>query len=317
MQSSNDEIQRRQKYSEDTLKRFRERLASASLPSDCTVVVAGSFARGEASSQSDVDYFVLHDAASFDPEKLKQIQQLMTAAIVAEGLKAPAIGGAFAGDPESMDDFLKNVGGTDDTNEKLTRRMLFMLEGEWLTNQAMLYSFRERLINVYVKEDLGDYQLGRFFLNDLIRYWRTIGVDFEFKVTEAEKAWGPRNLKLTFSRKLLYFSGLLMAAETAQQTPGKKRAILGELAKLTPIQRVQKICGIESEKALGWYDDFLVKLSDPGFRKRVEETPQSRKDQSEEFRDLKNCGQYFSWELDRLLHVVYGARHPIHHALVF
>lgn len=311
------EIEKRRRYCESTLSKFRDDLKQIELPGNCAVVVNGSFARREASDQSDVDYFVLHDDGPVSSNELQRLNQLVVQTIERHGLRPPAVNGAFAA-AESIDQFLHNVGGANDPNEKLTRRMLFMLEGEWLTQRDLFLNFRSRLINeVYAKQDLSDHQLARFFLNDLIRYWRTIGVDFEFKTAEAGKPWGTRNLKLAFSRKLLYFSGLLMTAETAQQTVTGKARVLAELSALDPISRVKKICGQEANKALAIYEEFLEKLSDKAFRALADSVDQDRKRQPEEFRDLKNRGQYFSWELDRLLHMAYGPGHPIHHALIF
>lgn len=312
------EIDARREYSDGVVSKFKSKLANtASLSNGCTVVVNGSFARREASPQSDVDYFILREPSVDVAAAIPPLQDAIARAIADENLQPPAAGGAFA-NSEPIDKFVQNVGGASDPNEKLTRRMLFMLEGEPLTDPALFYSYRERLVQgVYAKSDLDDHQITRFFLNDLIRYWRTIGVDFEFKTNEGNKPWGTRNLKLAFSRKLIYFSGLLMVAETAQRTASAKARILLDLAKKDPISRVEELCGAESEKALDLYDDFLSKLSDASFRQMADATTQDRKLQSEEFRDLKNRAQYFSWELDRVLHAIYVPSHPIHHALMF
>lgn len=108
-----------------------------------------------------------------------------------------------------------------------------------------------------------------------------------------------------------------MVAETAQRTPSAKAEILLALSELDVIGRVVRICGAEATKALALYSEFLEKLSDERFRKMADTATLERGSQPEEFRYLKNKSQYFSWELDRLLHVVYGSSHPIHHAVVF
>lgn len=82
-----------------------------------------------------------------------------------------------------------------------------------------------------------------FFLNDLIRYYRTICVDFEYKTFEANKPWGIRNIKLIFSRKLIYFSGVLIAAEMYQRSAQQKKKIVKELISLSPVERLRKACG--------------------------------------------------------------------------
>lgn len=48
----------------------------------------------------------------------------------------------------------------------------------------------------------------RFLLNDIVRYWRTVTVDFvEKQRGQAGHGWGLRNAKLRMSRKLIFATG--------------------------------------------------------------------------------------------------------------
>ena len=80
-----------------------------------------------------------------------------------------------------------------------------------------------------------------FLLNDIIRYYRTITIDFEFKTSETGKSWGLRNIKLTYSRKLIYFVGLLMVAKTQDLEKDEKANILIKYINMTPIERIECI----------------------------------------------------------------------------
>jgi hypothetical protein len=74
-------------------------------------------------------------------------------------------------------------------------------------------------------------------------------VDFEYKTVEEGKDWGIRNIKLIFSRKLIYFSGVLIAAQMAQRTYKEKLEIAEHLMDLTPLERIMEVCGISANKA--------------------------------------------------------------------
>jgi hypothetical protein len=191
-----------------------------------------------------------------------------------------------------------------------------LLEGDWLYNEAKFVAYREKVLDKYVLKSISDHQFCRFLLNDLIRYYRTICVDFEHKTEEMGKSWGTRNIKLIFSRKLLYFSGIIATAETWQHTYQAKRKRLSDLLMLTPIRRIEAVCGERADQALGAYGQFLRKIADPAIRKMLEGVPKDRGNQSPEFRLLKNEGHHFSWTLVKLLRDTYDPIHPIHNALV-
>jgi hypothetical protein len=153
-------------------------------------------------------------------------------------------------------------------------------------------------------------------LNDFIRYYRTICVDFEHKTQEQGKSWGSRNIKLIFSRKLLYFSGILVTAETWQHTYKVKLERIRNLLALTPARRVRAICGTRADPVLNAYGEFLRKMRDPSVRTMLDKTSETRSDQSAEFRTFKNEGHHFTWMLAKLLRDTYDSSHPIHNALI-
>jgi hypothetical protein len=114
---------------------------------------------------------------------------------------------------------------------------------------------------------------------------------------------------------MLYFGGIIAAAETAGFDYVGKRAKLSELLQLPPITRLQTVFGDKSLAALELYDHFLSRLNDPEIRQRLEKIDQNDRNHPE-LRKLFDDGKQFSRELIDLLNHRYSPDHPIHEALL-
>jgi hypothetical protein len=301
-------------YSIEQVGRLRAVLGEKFKGANCVVGVNGSFARKEASPESDLDLFCI----CLDAEKRDEVDNLLSAAradIRAVVPKGAAEGGAFD-KVEPFGEILKNIGGPEDMNEKITRRILFLLEGEWLFNESGFAEVRDKIIEKYIRESIDDHQIALFLLNDVIRYYRTICVDFENKTIEGGKPWGIRNIKLVFSRKLLYYSGVLAVAETYRRTWREKRKRLSHLLSLSPVERILEICGDRAIHSLHLYDEFLQEMGRSEVRSACEKITEADRDESELFRYLKNKGHEFTGRLISLLNATYDSGHPIHRSLI-
>jgi len=304
-------------FSEDVLRTMREAIA-AKLPADHLVVTCGSFARRDASSSSDMDYYSVIESKG--PLATKWDDQLKSI-IQENGIKPPADGGAFATNVRKTE-LLRNYGGSKDTNKSITQRMLYLLEGDYLSAKDKFDNLRSKIIEKYVDNTPRDHQIAFYLLNDLVRYWRTITVDYADKTygRKNKKPFGLRNIKLVYSRKLIYTSGLFSIALTADRTRDAKCEILKMLFSMSPVDRIKYVCGDESSRRLiEIYNYFIGKISDPAIRDILEslenDDERSRKDPT--FRELKNEGHYFSREAFGLLQRTFHASHPIHMAVVF
>ena len=305
--------ERSSKFTEGKLEEIRNRLEE--LPFDgAAVLVYGSFARREASAQSDIDYVMISDGTEMAPELSERVRCAIHSIVP----NSPSEDGAF-GEPVNRGEILANIGGDDDSNKNITRRILLLLEGEWLFNKEGLRGFRREILGRYIGEGMTDHQLALFLLNDIIRYYRTVAVDYEFKISGngAPKPWAIRNIKLVFSRKLLYASGLFSIAMTADRARDEKIEILEDLFDRPVMERMMAICG-EARMApvVASYNRFLDFLGDPGNREHLATLqPLNRGD--ERFRKIKNEGHHFTRELLKVFERTFDSTHPIRRAVVF
>jgi hypothetical protein len=258
---------------ERTARRLAERAAlldGLSLDRSAAVVLMGSWGRHELTGGSDDDYVVL--VRGLAPGGGWGAEQA-TAAQVAErfardpgGFGAPGRQGVFAEVVYSAE--LMHVGLDDDTNTNLTRRMLLVLESVAACHADVLAGVRRDLIQDYLRDALRDHRPPRFLLNDVVRYWRTIGVDFVAKGRERGGAgWGLRNAKLRSSRKLLFASGLLPVLRCHELRAEAIAPFLAEQFAMPPTDRVADAflrygAGAAGADAPAAYDAVLALLDD-------------------------------------------------------
>lgn len=276
------------------------------------VGVNGSYARREATSGSDVDLFVLYrkDAIA----DAITVQEALRTRLQAAGFKMPADGGVFH-TPLSVSVLSQTIGGMEDKNEFITRRMLLLLEGEWLYNKSGFNDSRTRLLTQYVGPNIRADQICMFLLNDIIRYWRTICVDFEYKVQSDNKPREIRLIKLRFSRMLLFFAGVMAVGATHGLERDAKIARLSELLALPAYRRLTTLAGDKANPALELYAEFLCALDDPKVREALSQ-PQSSQTESGEYERLRAQAQLFRGHLLTLLKEHFGTENPTVTALM-
>lgn len=277
------------------------------------VCINGSLARKELVRGSDFDAFVIKSKqSSGDPIELWNLAER------AAGLAQPGSSGTFGEEStSSFDEMVSNIGGVNDTNGKITQRMLLLLESYSVGDKQKYNELIDAILYRYISDNITDHQLALFLLNDIIRYYRTICVDFEFKTSEESKPWGIRNIKLIFSRKVIYFSGLLMCAETVQRTAIEKRNIIKRMSSMTPIERILYVLGEKSYPALIMYDRFLGQMNDDTVREKLKSGNREELRKTELFRSMKNDGHHFGMALRSSFLGHYDSSHPIHRAIMF
>lgn len=285
---------------ERRLAERRDRFASIGDDGGATVLLMGSWGRREITSESDDDFMVLVDGELGD-RALPTIQDVAAAL----GSRPPGHEEVF-GVQVALDDLRGKIGRQDDTNANLTRRMLFLLESVAVCGEATYLRARRSLLAGYLEANVKDYRPPRFLLNDVIRYWRTIAVDFESKMRDRKgEGWGLRNAKLRLSRKALFAGGLLPVLECYRYRSDAMLDFLDERMSVPPLDRIADAFfehgaigpGI---RALAAYDEFLAILDDPAKRAELAKLAVDAHD-SALFARIAELGQDFEAGLLSLL----------------
>ena len=178
---------------------LRRKMATLDVDADASVVLFGSWGRRELTEHSDDDWLVLVNGPA---RELVRPTLEEVGAVLGVGTRKPGKRAIF-GVLSWCGDLVDNIGLQDDDNRNLTHRMLLMLESTPSIGAEAYDRAWTRVLDGYLAESRRDRRLPRFFLNDVVRYWRTIAVDFVGKQREDNHKWGLRNAKLRTSRKVV------------------------------------------------------------------------------------------------------------------
>ncbi|TWT91147.1 hypothetical protein Mal64_15460 [Pseudobythopirellula maris] len=291
-------------------------------------LVFGSLARSEFTEGSDLDWTLLVDG----PSELDHYQTSLEVRkrLVKEDLIEPGTSGLFGG-ITSGHELLHNIGGLEDTNANMTRRLLLLLESVAIEGSTTRNKVIAKLLERYVRYgssvetfSADGLKPPRFLLNDFVRFWRTMAVDYAAKKwLQADKKWALRNAKLRFSRKLIFMKGLLLCLDcelfpkewpwkdlNAADYEGMPESRLQEgLKRLIDLPALDTLCrsaillGAKEPvaAALRSYDLFLSTLNDASQREHLKGVPFEDAEMDETFSQLRVAGKEFGQALETLL----------------
>jgi predicted nucleotidyltransferase len=316
-------IERRFQFSREKLGCLRDDIAKAVADSSyrdkITLVTMGSYGRKEASESSDIDCYVLFDSdkpGDAIKNELNQVQGVIRQHIAQE----PGDTGTFGtSQPLLFSNLLNNISSDEECTKDMTRRMLLLLEGDWLYGKDRFETYRKELLKKYIGDHRKDNAIPRFLLNDIIRYYRTITTDFEYKTTAQKKSWGLRSAKLRFSRQLLYFGGVIAVAEIADVEVSERIDRMLEILALPVLQRIYELnpSGSGTADIFTQYNIFLDIVSDIIKRQELAELEKMDRYKSKTYVEIKEKSQAFTQALADWLKAKYPIGHPIHQALIF
>jgi hypothetical protein len=284
------------KISSDNIRKIVDAVTSGDFPpfgNDLDLVVFGSLARGECTAKSDADWTILSDG-QINP-RFETISLEVKEEIKKTGLEDPGTSGMF-GNISYSSDLIRYIGGDDDTNHNLSRRLLLLLESERIPidqsedSSGTAYSrVILAILDRYLKDDSAFFSdhgkedsVPRLLLNDVVRFWRTMCVDFAFKQVEQKgKKWALRNIKLRMSRKATYLKGVLMCAAFYKRPttqPEMRARLMGIVSTKSLDFIVEELQNnnINNEliaRLLVTYNDFIKMLNNEDLRDAIERIP--------------------------------------------
>ena len=286
---------------------------------DASFVVFGSLARDEWTSGSDLDWTLVIDGQA-DPEHVVIAREICRA--LEKEFKSPGATGIF-GTLSFSHDLVHRIGGQHDTNQNTTQRILLLLEADVVGPKADAVGpggdAFGRVLNAvltrYLESDPSFVKLPRFLLNDIVRFWRTIAVDFAHKQRERSgHGWGLRNAKLRLSRKLIFAAGMLICFGFAKGSEKSKAAKNGEpsvdilrgLVGCTPLEVLASACldarlkQTAVKDIFGSYNAFLSILNDPDRREELDHLRSEAAQNSKLFQEIRTISRAFQSGLTTL-----------------
>lgn len=242
------------------------------------IYVTGSYARREASRHSDLDLFFMHEGS----QEHNEIPKLAQITIFSEINEHCVVQGfpAFSDDARFLrvhyiEDVLDLLGGpADDYENNFTARMLLLLESRPLVGRDTYRTIIRKTIAAYYRDYHGhkDHFRPLFLVNDILRYWKTICLNYEHKRNRPPRddrrrnQQHIRNLKFKFSRLLLCYSFTLpLSIDSSVIRPGDAY----ELTQITPLDRLTSLTTRENspvgliDEIVTLYDWFLTVTGRP------------------------------------------------------
>lgn len=267
-----DSIQKRKRTSQAKLDRARELFLAdpvLSKNSDICIFAAGSLGRLDSGLTSDLDLFVT-TMGEKNVGRLDEILYFSSILRLNEALEyeAPSNDGEFLKIFHVSENEGKVGSANDDIENWFTTRMLLLLESNCIYNETAYHNHKKAILDFYFRDSTGQEKFRPvFLLNDILRYWRTLCLNYEQKArTSPTASWKKKNFNLKFSRLLSVFGTVLPLIMMNEVTAEK----IELLSSRTPMDRLAD--GLDALDAPELLSDFQVFLNHYEFFLMTKET---------------------------------------------
>ena len=262
-------IQKARAACRDHTSKIRDLVRGLKPSSNTSIVAFGSLAREEWTSGSDVDWTLMVDG----PADMRhfEVAKSVEEALQSAGYKEPGQTGTF-GAMSSSHELVHYIGGLEDTNQNITRRILLVLESISLSDQVTHERVIRAILERYILGDLPttrrlQYRVPLFLFNDIVRFWRTLAVDYATKKWQrSNSGWAIRNMKLRMSRKLLFAKGILVCFLCDEGFAGKPSSNDSEIVGM---ELLEKCFQLARRPAIELLADVLDKFADDAVARKT------------------------------------------------
>jgi predicted nucleotidyltransferase len=201
------------------------------------IYCAGSIARKEVGNKSDLDLFVISTSPDHVDNLLYQYQLFGRLINLNKewGYEEFSNNGRFLKVYNSHDIQDKTGTPVDDSENLFTARMLLLLESEYISNNFVYNNQVRRVIANYFRDSARKRAFKPLFLlNDVLRYWRTLCLNYEQRRNDPSQPWRKKNINLKFARMLTIYSTVLPIVAVPLE---KKEQVL-KIVTMTPMERL-------------------------------------------------------------------------------
>ena len=261
------------------LRAIGEALSAANVdPSVACVVVSGSLGRMEEVAGSDCDLFVVVGSGD-DEQRRRRAVESVWEALAELCLERPDPKGVFAlaaGIAELCDK--QHRGRVDESPATFGKRFQLLLDCQPVFGFAEYERLLAGVLERYIDPNVGAAAPAwSHLLDDLLRYHRSLRVNYLWDFVEDGGKWRSQNLKGAFSRLVMFAALVTLLGEGTCQTnaddAGALAAWLSPRLRLTPLERLDLAYRAAEDGGFaivaGEYEAFLASMQDSAFRREL------------------------------------------------
>jgi predicted nucleotidyltransferase len=274
-----------------------------------SIAIAGSYGRLEANEHSDLDFIPVRrvmkgaDSLELDATIKENLRALCTKA----NISSPNPNGIFARSVPARKQIADFSGSHEESVADFGRRLLLLMESTCVFGDNDYSKLKLEILRKYGEDVQSDPRKNFvYLLNDTIRYFRTICVNYQWTKEKNEYGkWPIRNVKLRHSRVIMYFSMVAAIGHLSKYCEGDKVDVIFALLNLDPLLRLFVIYDLEGDQGYfrlaQFYDTFLRKMSEKSSRSDLANIEYPNRYESDVFASLKANSDGLSAELWRFL----------------